>query len=187
MDVPSISSSPTSSGGSGRGSEADRLLPLIYDELRGLAAYYLRGERPDHTLQPTELVHEAFLRLAGRLDAGSQSREHFFALAARAMRHILVDHARKRAAAKRGGGRKPVSLDTLRALSREHDQLLVELDDALLRLAELDPRLAEVVELRFFGGLTVGETARVMGISPKTVQRKWALARSWLHREIVRT
>ena len=162
------------------------MLPLIYDELRRLAAHYLRAERPEHTLRPTDLVHEAYLRLAGRPEARPRSREHFLALGARAMRHILVDHARRRATAKRGGGRAPVELDHLRELSQEHDQLLVELDDALLRLADLEPELVHVVELRFFAGLTIGETARVMQISPKTVARRWALARSWLHREIMR-
>lgn len=169
------------------GSDAARLLPLIYDELRRLAAHYLRAERPEHTLRPTDLVHEAYLRLAGRPEPRPRSREHFQALAARAMRHILVDHARRRATAKRGGGRAPLHLDQIRDLSQEHDEFLVDLDDALLRLAELEPDLVHVVELRFFGGLTGEETARVMRISPKTVARRWALARSWLHREITGT
>ena len=170
----------------GSASEAARLLPLIYDELRGLAAHYLRAERPEHTLRPTELVHEAYLRLAARSAAQVRSREHFFALAAQAMRRILVDHARRRGMAKRGGGKAPLRLDQLRELSQEHDQLFIELDDALLRLADLEPELVQVVELRFFGGLTIEETARVMGVSPKTVGRRWELARSWLHREIMR-
>lgn len=175
---------PDPSGPQDSGSRAARLLPLIYDELRGLAAHYLRAERPEHTLRPTELVHEAYLRLAGQLETQPRSREHFFALAAQAMRRILVDHARRRATAKRGGGRAPVPLDPLHELSQEHEQLFVELDDALLRLADLEPELVQVVELRFFGGLTIEETARVMGLSSKTVSRRWTLARSWLHREI---
>jgi len=162
------------------------VVAVVYEELRGLAAHYLRGERPNHTLRPTELVHEAFLRLAKRGDAPPDRPEQFFALAARAMRHVLVDHARKRGAAKRGGGRTALPLDELRELSVEQDQLLIEVDDALARLAALEPRLSEVVELRFFGGLTVEETARATGASPKTVQRRWTLARSWLHREIAR-
>lgn len=182
-------SPPPPHGPPAAGSERDRLLGLVYDELRGLAGYYLRGERSDHTLRPTELVHEAYLRIAKRTAAGPEGPEgpeRFFAAAAIAMRRVLVDHARRRGAAKRGGGVTAVPFDEVGELSVEHDGLLIALDDALLRLAPVEPELSQVVELRFFGGLTVDETARVMGISPKTVQRKWTLARSWLHREITR-
>jgi len=167
-------------------SDGDRLLALVYDELRGLAARYLRGERPDHSLRPTELVHEAYLRIAKRPHAPAEGREHFFTVAASAMRRILVDHARSRRAAKHGGGAPQIAFDDLRELSIARDDVLIALDEALVRLAPEEPDLNQVVELRFFGGLTVEETARVMGISPRTVERKWALARSWLHREITR-
>ena len=164
----------------------DRLLPLIYDELRGLAGGYLDRERTGHTLQPTALVNEAFIRLAGQREAGWESKGHFMAIAATAMRRILVDHARGRGAGKRAGGWERVSLAQAivpaagQAFGREQ---LLALQRALEKLAELDPRQAKVVELRFFGGLTVEETARVLGVSRRTAEGDWTHARVWLRRE----
>ena len=161
---------------------------LVYDELRKLAASALRHERSDHTLQPTALVHEAYLRLADEPTARWENRSHFMAVAARAMRRILVDHARKHKAVKRGSGAVRLSLDDLeRAATSPSDAVdLVALDDALGRLANLDPRQARIVELRFFGGLSVEETAAVVDASARTVKRDWQLARAWLKREMTR-
>jgi RNA polymerase sigma-70 factor, ECF subfamily len=166
-------------------SAAARLMPLVYDELRRLADSYLRRERPDHTLQPTALVNEAYLRLVDQTRARLRDRSHFFAVAARQMRRVLVDHARRHHADKRGGGARRVSLDE----AAEHAQAardldLVALDAALNRLAELDARQARIVELRFFGGLTVEETARALGVSATTVKDDWQSARAWLRREV---
>lgn len=160
----------------------DRLVPLVQRELRQLAAAHLRRERPDHTLQPTALVHEVYLRLVGASDVSWQDRSHFFGIAARLMRQILVDHARRRRAAKRGGLATRVTLDDDVAVERNLD--VEALDEALARLAELDPRQGRVVELRFFGGLGVEETAEVLRISPTTVKREWRTARAWLYREL---
>jgi len=164
----------------------DLLFPAVYRELRQQAAGFLRGERSSHTLQPTALAHEVYLRLAGRRDFPWQNRAHFMAVAARAMRSILVDHARRRRAAKRGGGDTPLSLDTGVMLAAEgssapeHD----DLDRALTDLARLSDRQARVVELRYFGGLSIEETGEALGISPMTVKRDWATARAWLYREL---
>ncbi len=164
-----------------------RLFPLVYEELRRMAAAYLGRERPGHTLQPTALVHDAFLKLVGREEGQFAGRGQFFAVAARAMRRILIDHARSRKAAKRGGGAARLSLDgALDAPAPDRDLWLVALDEALERLAVVDPRQARVVELRFFGGLTIDETARVLEVSAATVERDWAMARAWLHREMTR-
>ncbi len=161
-----------------------RLIPLVYGELRRLAAHYMRQERPDHTLQPTALVHEAYLRLVEQKGVNYQNRAHFFGVAAQLMRRILVDHARNRQAAKRGGVQQRVELeDALLATTRKSTDLLA-LDEALGRLAERDPRQGRIVELRFFGGMTVEETAEILAISPKTVKRDWNVARAWLHAEI---
>ena len=161
---------------------------LVYDELRRLAASALRHERPDHTLQPTALVHEAYLRLADEPMRRWENRSHFLAVAARAMRRILVDHARKHNAVKRGSGGVCLNLDDLAhaAPAAEDAVDLVALDDALRRLAELDPRQAKIVELRFFGGLSVDETAAIIDASPRTVKRDWQIARAWLKREMAR-
>lgn len=160
----------------------DRLMPLVYEELRTLAASYLRNERPDHTLQTTGLVHEAYLRLTEERGGAWKNRSHFFGIAAQAMRRILVDHARKRQTVKRDGGR-PITLDDeLAGRSEESDVLGV--DEALTRLAQLDARQARVVELRYFAGLTIEETAEALGISPATVKREWLMARAWLQREL---
>ncbi len=162
----------------------DKLMPLVYDELRRLAERYLRRERPDHTLQTTALVHEAYLRLIDQRDVRWQNRAHFFAIAAQLMRRILVNYARDKHAIKRGGSGQKVSLDEALTLSATRDVDLVALDDALTGLASIDTQQSRIVELRFFGGLTVEEAAEVLGISPATVKNKWTMARAWLHREI---
>lgn len=165
---------------------ADELLPLVYAELRRIATSKLRGERSSHTLQPTALVHEAWLRLINQHGASWQNRGHFFAIATQAMRRILVDHARRRDAAKRGEGKHRVDVQELAGVlsSPLPDDRLLALDTALDKLAELDERQAHVVELRFFGGLSVEEVAEVLAISPTTVKREWATARAWLFREV---
>jgi RNA polymerase sigma factor (TIGR02999 family) len=160
------------------------LLPLVYDELRRLAHRYLQRERPDHTLQATALVHEAYLRLIDQRQAQWQNRAHFFGLAAQMMRRILIDHARQQHAAKRGGAEQKLSLDEAVWVSAERATDLVALDDALTRLAVLDPQQSRIVELRFFGGLTIEETAEVLGVSPATVKRDWSMAKAWLYREL---
>jgi len=164
----------------------ERLTTLLYGELRRIAAYYLRAERPDHSLQPTALVHEAYLRLAEQRDFHWRDRAHFFALAARVMRRILVDHARARSAEKRGSARRVVPLDETLDVVASTDLDLVALDDALVALERLDPQQSRVVELRYFGGLTIEEAAEVIGISPATVKRDWTMAKAWLRREIAR-
>ncbi len=160
----------------------DALVPLVYDELRRLAHHYLRQERSDHILQSTALVHEAYLRLAGQHPPEWQNRAHFFGIAARIMRQILVEHARGRDAAKRGGQACRLTLDAAIALPTQLDVDVVELDKALTGLAELDPQQSRIVELRFFGGLTIEDTSEVLGISPATVKRDWVTARAWLFR-----
>ena len=165
----------------------DRLLPQIHDELRKLAASYLRRERPDHTLQPTALVNEAFLKLVDQRAVKWQNRAHFFGIAAQAMRRILVDHARAHAASKRGGAMRRVPLDEAIALGRVGDVDLLALDEALTRLGAMDPQQSRIVELRFFGGLTMEETAEVMHISPATIGREWRMAKAWLSAELGRT
>jgi len=170
---------------SGNKEALTKLIPLVYDELHRLAEHYMRNERVGHTLQPTALINEAYMRLASAEKADWQHRAHFVAVAAGTMRRVLIDHARKRKAAKRGGEQAALPLeDNLEFLSEERPEELIALDEALTRLQELDPRQSQVVELRFFGGLTVEETAEVLGISPKTVKRDWAVARAWLHGEM---
>lgn len=162
----------------------DALLPRIYDELRRIARYRLRGERAGHTLNTTALVHEAYLKLV-RLDRMDwQNRAHFFAIASRAMRNILIDYATRRNAQKRGGRQEPVSLDGVDVGTEAHLSDLVALDQALKRLASFDERQARVVECRFFGGLTIDETAEALDTSPATVSRDWSMARAWLNREL---
>lgn len=161
----------------------DRLVPLVYEELHRLAHRYMSGERPGHTLQTTALVDEAYLRLVDQ-KVHWQNRSHFFAIAAQVMRRILVDYARKRRFAKRGGSVQKVELDEAMIMAQERSSELIALDDALKRLAEFDERKSRVVELRFFGGLTVDETAQVLGISPNTVDRDWSTARAWLYKEV---
>ena len=164
----------------------EELIPLLYQDLRRLARRTLSGHQAAHTLQSTALVHEAYLRLTAHDRARWQNREHFFAVAARAMRHIVVDHARRRQAAKRGGGQVTLRLEEEVATAQHRDLDVAALDDALTALAELDPAQSQVVELRFFGGLSIEAAAKVMGISPATVKREWATARSWLFSELQR-
>jgi RNA polymerase sigma factor (TIGR02999 family) len=162
----------------------EELLPLIYNELRQLAHNFLYRERPGHTLQTTALVHEAYLKLIDQRDARWQNRSHFFAIAAQAMRRILIDSARSHAAMKRGGPRGKLSLDEVPDVSLEPNTRLLALDEALNRLAEIDPEQSRIVELRYFGGLTIEETAEVTNLSPATIKREWAMARAWLHQAL---
>jgi RNA polymerase sigma factor (TIGR02999 family) len=172
------------SGGDSRA--LDELTPLVYSEVRKLARSYLRRERPNHTLQPTALVNEAYIRLVDQRRVQWQNRAHFFGIAAQMMRRVLVDHARMRQAEKRGSGENAVVLDDALAVSADRGVDLVRLDDALEALAALDARQARIVELRFFGELTIEETAEVVQVSPATVKREWAAARTWLRRELER-
>jgi RNA polymerase sigma factor (TIGR02999 family) len=162
----------------------DDLMPLVYRELRRQAAGYLRRERQNHTLQPTALVNEAFLKLVEQRDVRWQNRAHFFGVAAQAMRRILVDHARTHGRVKRGGPAPKVTLDDALIAVESRSIDLLALDEALERLSALDERQARVVELRFFGGLNVEETAEVLKISPATVKREWSMAKAWLHAEL---
>jgi RNA polymerase sigma-70 factor, ECF subfamily len=164
-----------------------KLIPLVYDELKRLARAYMRRERPDHTLQTTALVHEAYLKLVRQEVVNWQGRSHFFGIAAQLMRRILIDHARGHLREKRGGLKEVLPLDEALVFSPEHSEELVKLDEALERLSKLDARQSRIVELRFFGGLSVEETAEFLGISPKTVKRDWAVAKVWLHGELRRT
>jgi len=165
----------------------DALIPLVYGELQRLARHYLQREEPGHTLSSTALVHEAYLRLVDQRDVTWQNRAHFFGVASQMMRRILVDHARKRSAAKRGGDALTLALDDAVAVSEPRELNLVALDDALVGLAKLDQRQSRLVELRFFGGLSIEETSEVLGVSTPTVKRDWASARAWLFRELNRS
>jgi RNA polymerase sigma factor (TIGR02999 family) len=162
----------------------DLLMPIVFDELRRQASRYLRRERAGHTLQTTALVNEAYLRLVDQKNVRWQNRAHFFGIAAQLMRRILVDHARAKHRAKRGGADLRVTLDEATAVARDREIDLVALDEALNRLAKIDLQQSRVVELRFFSGLNVEETAEVLRISPATVKRDWSVAKAWLHREI---
>jgi RNA polymerase sigma factor (TIGR02999 family) len=172
--------------GYGRGDKEalDKLMPMVYDELRRQAARYLRREQAGHTLQTTALIHEAYVRLVDQRNVQWQNRAHFFGIAAQMMRRILVDHARTKKRAKRGGSDIKVSLADATVAVKGQDLDVVALDEALNRLAEIDEQQSRVVELRFFSGLTVEETAEVMQISPATVKRDWSMAKAWLHREL---
>lgn len=163
----------------------EQLIPLVYEELRRLARSYLDRERPDHTLQATALVHEAYLQLVDQRTATWQNRAHFLGVAAQSMRHILVDHARTHRAEKRGGDQEKLAFDEGHEFSDERTIDLVALDDALKDLASFDQRQSEIVEMRFFGGLTNEEIGEVLQISPRTIKRDWRLARAWLRREIL--
>jgi len=163
---------------------AERLIPFVYEELKRLARSHMRRERKDHTLQTTALVHEAYLKLVRQQAVNWQGRSHFFGIAAQLMRRILIDHARGHLCEKRGGARVILPLNEALAFSPEHSKDLLKLDEALNRLSKLDPRQGQVVELRFFGGLSVEETAKSLNISPKTVKRDWAVAKAWLHGEL---
>jgi len=164
----------------------ETLLPLVYGELRRLASYYMRGQRAGHTLQTTALIHEAYLKLAAQPDKQWQNRTHFFAVAAQAMRHVLVDYARSKGAIKHGGEVQMVSLDEAAFVSADRAAEVVALDEALTALAAIDLRKSQVVELRYFGGLSVEETAEVLRVSPDTITRDWRLAKLWLVHELGR-
>lgn len=164
----------------------DRLMPLIDEELRRLAHRYMSRERAGHTLQTTALVNEAFLRLVNRKNLQWQNRAHFFGLAAQVMRTILVDHARSHASAKRGGGARNLELDEAMVISQQKASEVIALDEALKRLALIDPRQSRIVELRFFGGLTVEEAAEVLHLSPVTIKREWSTAKAWLYHELAK-
>lgn len=173
--------------GRGDAAASERLLPLVYQELRALAASHFRYQQPDHTLQPTALVHEAFVRLIDQTHAEYNGRAHFFAVAATAMRQILTDHARRKKADKRGGEWKKVSLEAAGSKGIATSDIdIVALDEVLSKLQELDPRRHRVVELRFFGGLSVDEAAHVLGVSKTTVESDWRSARAWLSMELGR-
>jgi len=159
----------------------DQLVPLVYPELRRLAKRHMDREDPAHTLQTSALINEAYLKLVDQQNVEWQNRAHFFAVAAQVMRHILVDHARTRNYAKRGGGAPKLPLDEAAALTEQRAGQLIALDDALRDLSALDARKSQIIELRFFGGLSLDETAEVMKISPSTVQREWRAAKAWLH------
>lgn len=169
---------------SGDTSAREALVPLVYNELRRIARRCLSGQRSDHTLQPTALVHEAYLRLVRYDSIDWRDRAHFFALAAQIMRQILVDHARKQMAAKRGGNAVTLVVNEASAVAKQTSLDLLALDDALKQLASLDPRQSQIVELRFFGGLSIEETAEAVNISPATIKREWATARLWLLQEM---
>jgi RNA polymerase sigma factor (TIGR02999 family) len=171
----------------GENAAREKLVPLVYDELRRLARHLLLGQRGDHTLQSTALVHEAYLRLVGHDMVHWDDRIHFFAVAAQLMRRILVDHARKHLAAKRGGDQVTLSLDEHLAPPKSRPLDVVALDDALNELARMNPQHSRIVELRFFAGLSIEEAAQALGVSPATVKRDWAVARAWLYRELART
>ena len=162
----------------------DVLMPLVYEELRQLARHYLRMERPDHTLQSTALVHEAFVRLVGQQPPEWKNRTHFYGVAARLMRQILVDHARAHGAAKRGGNSVKLALDENVSQSKGMDLDILALDEALTKLTQVSSQQCQIVELRFFSGLSIEDTSEVLGISPATVKRNWTTARAWLFREM---
>jgi RNA polymerase sigma-70 factor, ECF subfamily len=164
---------------------ASQLIPLIYNEMRRMAGAYMQRERPGHTLQPTALVHEAYMRLAGGQQGPWQNRAHFFAIAAHVMRQVLVDHARRRHSRKRGGANvQKIDIDAEALIGAENIEDVIALDEALDRLAKLDPRQSRLVELRFFAGLDVEQLAEVLGVSPTTIKREWRSARAWLHGEL---
>jgi len=170
--------------GNGDGEALEKLMPLVYDELHRLARRYLRRERSDHTLQSTALVHEAYLRMVDQKNVRWQNRAHFFGVAAQSIRHILVDHARSHLAAKRGAGAAKLSLDEAIGVPQKKEVDLLALDRALEGLAALDPQQGKIVELRFFGGLSIEETAEVLHISTATVKRDWVMAKAWLYQNL---
>lgn len=171
----------------GDASASHDLIPFVYKELRRIAGAFMQGERPGHTLQPTALVNEAYLRLVDQKRVDWQGREHFFRVAARLMRRVLVDHARGRLAAKRGGGEENLNLDCLDIPDRPEklEQMLI-VDDILTRLEAVDPEQVRVVELRYFGGMSIPETASALGVSTSTVDRDWSMAKAWIRRELSR-
>jgi RNA polymerase sigma factor (TIGR02999 family) len=165
----------------------EKLIPLVYDELRRLAKSYMQRERPDHTLQATALVHEAYLKLVRQEVVDWQGRSHFLGIAAQLMRRILIDHARNHLREKRGGVQHVLPLDEALVFAPERSEEFVRLDEALERLSKLDARQGRIVELRYFGGMSIDETSEVLGVSPKTVKRDWSVAKAWLHAELRRT
>src|SRR6267143_573861 len=170
--------------GNGDETARDELMPLVYQELHRLAHHYMNRERPGHTLQTSALVNEAFVRLIDQKGVRWQNRAHFFGIAAQMMRRILVDYARSRHYAKRGGSAQQVSLNEALIVTEERTAEVLALDDALKGLAEFDPRKSQIVELRFFGGLSIEETAEILNVSPGTVMRDWTLAKAWLRKEM---
>jgi RNA polymerase sigma factor (TIGR02999 family) len=173
---------------SGETDAFEQLMSVVYEDLKRIAAWQLQTERPNHTLQPTALVHEVYLRLAANVQIDWKDKTHFFALVAQIMRHILVDHARGRSRDKRGGGARAVALDeALKVSSGASDPGLVELDEALSSLALIDERKSRIVELRYFGGLSIEETSEILKVSPTTVRREWTMAKAWLRRELQRS
>jgi RNA polymerase sigma factor (TIGR02999 family) len=186
MEAPSSQVITRLLAGWSRGDRAafDQLVPVVYDELHRIAGQRLQHERPNHTLQPTALVNEAYLKLIDQRQPHWRNRAHFFAIAATLMRRILVDHARSRAAHKRGEGLPAISLEQVDVPAPEPQMDVVALDHALERLASIDPRQSRLVELRYFGGLSIEETAEVLGISPTTISREWCSAKAWLYREM---
>jgi RNA polymerase sigma factor (TIGR02999 family) len=168
------------------GNEAafESLFAVVYDELRRMASSYMRHERADHTLQTTALVHEAYLKLVKQSDSPLQNRVHFFAVAAKVMRQILIDHARTRQYEKRGGGSTRISLEEAAVISDQRAEELVELDEALIALAAIDERQSQIVEMRYFGGLTIAESAEYLKVSPDTVTRDWNMSKAWLYRRL---
>lgn len=180
-DVPGDITMLIRASASGQPQDTDRLMVALYDDLKRLAASHLRSERPEHTLHPTALVHEAYLKLVNQHTAQWTDRLQFFAIASRIIRRILIDHARERHAAKRGGAQRPLSLEQDAVVSPMRDLNLVALDEALCELAEINERQARIVELRFFGGLTVPEIAAALSIGKRSVDRDWHIARAWLY------
>lgn len=171
--------------GGASGAEArERLYPLVYEELRAIAERYMRSQRGGHTLQTTALVNEAYLRLVAREEQGWESRAHFMGVASKAMRSVLIDHARRRGAGKRGGGLRRVPIEGAAILTDDPADDLLAIDEALSRLSEFDEQKGRIVELRFFGGLTNEDTAHAVGVSPATVKREWRFARAWLYKEL---
>ena len=168
----------------GKKGAVDELLPHVYNELRKISSKYLHDEYRNHTLQTTELVHEAYIKLIGDQNISWQNRAHFFGIAAQSMRQILVDHARKRKSIKRGEGKGNISLDDVFEISETNDEQIIALDEALKKLESVEERSSKLVELRYFSGLTIEETAEVLNISPATVKRDWNFAKAWLYREI---
>jgi len=162
----------------------NKVLPLVYNELRNISSRYLNLEYRKHTLQPTELVHEAYIKLIGSQHLCWESRAHFYGIAARSMRQILVDYARKRKAKKRGSGKTNLSLDKVAYIVLENDEQILQLDEALKKLEQLEERCSKIVELRYFSGLTIDETAKILNISPATVKRDWSFAKAWIYREM---
>jgi len=168
----------------GEDDAVEKLMPLVYDRLRFLAKKLLRHESPAHTLQPTALVNEAYVRMVGQREVGWQGKTHFFAIGAKMMRRILVDHARRKLSQKRGGGLHRIDLADELCISKRNNEDILAIEDALEKLAELDARHAKIVELRFYAGLTVGEVAEVLGVSKRTVEADWTMLRAWLRREL---